>query len=49
MKHAVKKHKSSKLAHYRQVFANAVRHAKGKPNFKQAVAAYIKKHHKKTA
>ena len=47
MKHMVKKRPSAKLAHYRQVFAHAVKHAKGKPNFKQAVAAYIKKHHKK--
>lgn len=47
MKHMVKKHKSAKLAHYRKVFANATKHAKGKPNFRQAVADYIKKHHKK--
>ena len=49
MKHMVKKHPSSKLAHYRQVFAHAVKHAKGKKGeaFKQAVKNYIKKHHKK--
>ena len=44
-----KKQHSSKLAHYRQVFAHAVKNAKGKKGaeFRNAVRSYIAKHHKK--
>lgn len=40
---------SQKLKHYRKVFANAVKHAKGKKGaeFKKAVKHYISVHHKK--
>ena len=50
MKREMKKHHpSAKLAHYRKVFADAVKHAKGKKGteFRQAVKDYIAKHHKK--
>lgn len=45
----MKKAPSSKLKHYREVFSHAVKHAKGLKGveFRNAVKAYIAKHHKK--
>lgn len=43
----MKHDKKPKVNKYQKVFKAAVKHAKGKDNFRKVVSQYIKKHYKK--
>ena len=43
----MKHEKKPKVSRYQKVFKEAVKHAKGKSNFRAVVSHYIKTHYKK--